>query len=141
MESANLELVRSIRAAWERGDYSSSEWADPAIELVYADGPAPGSRTGLASGRDFSRDLLSAFEDFRGEAESYRELDDERVLVLIRFRGRGKTSGVELEQMQAKGANIFHIQAGKVTKVIIYFDQEHALADLRLTSDTKSPKP
>jgi hypothetical protein len=113
--SENLDLGRSIRAAWEHGDYSSSEWADPAIELVYADGPGPGSRTGLDSGRDFGRDLLGAFKDFRGEAESYRELDDERVLVLIRFRGRGKTSG-ELEQIQAKGANVFHIQAGNVTK-------------------------
>jgi hypothetical protein len=28
---AQLELVRSIYSAWERGDYRSDEWADPEI--------------------------------------------------------------------------------------------------------------
>ena len=32
-DSANVELVRSIHGAWERGDYSSAEWAHPHIEL------------------------------------------------------------------------------------------------------------
>jgi hypothetical protein len=46
MGSANVDLVHSIYAAWERGDYGSAEWADPEIEYVVADGPTPGSWRG-----------------------------------------------------------------------------------------------
>ena len=91
---ANLDLVRSIYADWERGDYSSTEWADPEIECVIVDGPEPGSWTGLAGMAQGMRDLLSAREGYRSEPNEYRELDGERVLVLLHTTARGKTSGV-----------------------------------------------
>jgi ketosteroid isomerase-like protein len=65
MSSANLDLVRSIYAAWERGDWSSMEWADPEIELVAADGPAPSARTGAGGVAEGWRSFLSAWEDLQ----------------------------------------------------------------------------
>ena len=68
----------------------------------------------------------------RAEADEYRALDDERVLVLMHFSGRGKTSGLEVGDIQMKGANLFHVRDGKVTRLVLYWDRERAFADLGL---------
>jgi ketosteroid isomerase-like protein len=139
VESANVELVRSIYAAWERGDFSESWWADPQIEFVIADGPSPGRWTGLVGMAQGAREFLSTWEDLRVDVEEYRELDAERVLVFGRNLGRGKASGLELGQMRTWGANVHHIRDGKVTKHVLYYDRDRALADLGLAPETGSP--
>jgi ketosteroid isomerase-like protein len=62
MASANLNLIRSIHAAWERGDFSSTEELHPEIEFVIADGPSPLTWTGLSGRAEGARDFLSAWE-------------------------------------------------------------------------------
>jgi ketosteroid isomerase-like protein len=128
--SANLDLVRSIYADWERGDYARADWADPEIEFVFADGPEPGSYQGLAGMAGAMRGWLSAWEDHRQQLEECRELDRERILVLHRFGASGKTSGVDLGQIGGDGAALFHVGDGKVTRIIVYWDRERALTDL-----------
>jgi ketosteroid isomerase-like protein len=83
--SANLELVRSIYAAWERGDFSSADWAAPNFEFVISGrqrGPADGHWKGLAEASKGLGDYLDAWDNLRPEVEEYRELDTERVFVL-----------------------------------------------------------
>ena len=133
--SANLDLVRSIYAAWERGDYSHADWAHPDIEFVLADGPDPGSWTGRNDMWEAWRGRLSAWEHHRTEVDEYREVDDERVLVLVHVVGRGKTSGADLGRTLTKSANVFHIRDGQATKLIVYFDRDRALADLGLVPE------
>jgi ketosteroid isomerase-like protein len=130
--SSNLDLVRSILAAWERGDFHSTEWADPEIEYVIVDGPVPGNWTGLDGMEEGMRHVVRGWTELRVEADEYRELDDERVLVLNELSGRGKTSGLDLDQMRTTGAALFQISDGKVTKLHIYWDRDRALADLGL---------
>lgn len=130
MASANVDLVRSIFAAWRRGDFSSVDWAHPEIEFVLADGPDPGSWTGVPDMAAAWRARLSAFEGYRGEAEDYRELDDERVLVYHHRGGRGKASGLDIGHMGAGGATVFHLRHGKVTRLVAYVERQRALADL-----------
>jgi ketosteroid isomerase-like protein len=130
--SENLDLVRSIYADWERGDFSSARWADSEIEYVRPDGPEPGSWTGLVGMAEAMRGMLGAWEDYRIEAVECRELDDERVLVFTRASGRGKASGLDLAQVRAEWIDVLHIGHGKVTKLVTYADRDRALADLGL---------
>ena len=130
--SENLDLVRSIYAAWERGDFDSADWAAHEIEYARVDLPDPDSWTGAARSEEAWRDYLSAWQDYRFSVDEYRELDDERVLVLVRRSGRGKTSGLELDQMQTEGAHLFHLREGKVTRLVAYMYRDRALADLGL---------
>src|SRR6266516_7413199 len=130
--SANLDLVRSIFAAWERGDYNSAEWAHPDTEYVWADGPSPGSWRGLSEMAESWRAWLSAWGDFRAKANGYRLLDDEHVLVLNSFEGHGKTSGVGVAHLMTKGASHWTISEGHVTRLVLYWDRERAFADLGL---------
>jgi ketosteroid isomerase-like protein len=136
MSSPNLDLVRSICAAWERGDFSSSDWADSQIEFASPVGVETGSWTGVAEMAKVWRETMGAYEELRVKADEYRELDDERVLVLTRSSGRGKTSGLELGEMRTHGANLFHVRGGKVTRLVIYTDRDRALADLGLAPET-----
>jgi ketosteroid isomerase-like protein len=127
MSQENVEIVRSIYRAHERGDFSSVEWAHPEIEFVISDGPSPGRWTGLAGMAEAWRDFLRAWEEYRTQVEEYRQLDGERILVLTHRAGRGKTSGMDIGEMHAKGANLFHLRDGKVIRLVFYRDRERAL--------------
>jgi ketosteroid isomerase-like protein len=131
--SENLDLVRSIYADWERGDFSHVEWAHPEIEYAGVDGLAPGTSHGLAAMGAYWRDFMAAWSDFRAVAEEYREFGDTQVLVLHWFSGRGKTSGVEVAPTGSRGACLFHVVDGKVTRLLLYSVRDRALADLGLS--------
>jgi ketosteroid isomerase-like protein len=130
--SENLDLVRSIYADWERGDFSSADWADPEIEFELADGPEPGSVTGVTEMAQSWSHRLGVWEGFHTLPDEYRELDDERVLALYRFSGRGKGSGLDLGPMGLEGACVFHVRNGSVTRLVVYVDRDRALIDLGL---------
>jgi ketosteroid isomerase-like protein len=137
MSSANLELVRSIYAQWERGDFSrTAEWADPQIDWVRFGAPGASAWTGVNAMVEAADELLGGFEQLRAEADDYRDLGDERVLVLTRWIVRDRSSESDVEQLRA---NLFRIRDGKVVRLIFYRDRERALADLGLEAEARSP--
>ena len=130
--SGNLDLVRSIYADWERGDFSSARWAHPEIDVVVAEGPEAGTykgHDGMAAGW---RGFLGAWGSYRVSADEYRELDSERVLVLMQHGGHGRASGLGDKQLKTEGANLLSVRDGKVVRLVLYWHRERALADLGL---------
>jgi hypothetical protein len=81
------------------------------------------------------RDLLGAWEEFGIGVDEYRELDDERVPVLVHYRGRGKGRGLQLAEMGTNGAALFHVRGDKVTRFMFWLKREHAFAELDLDLD------
>jgi ketosteroid isomerase-like protein len=132
--SANLNLVRSIYADWERGDFSRSDWADPDIEFVLADGPEPGQWKGVAAMAKAWSERLSPFDDYRTTGHDYRVLDEERILVVVAHTGRGKSSGLDVADLGDPGqpAAVFHLRDERVTRLVVYTSHERAFADLGL---------
>ena len=139
----NLELVYSILAKWERGDFRWIDWADPRIEYVIADDPGSQVEWGVTAMARKWREFLTAWDDYRVEADEYRELDEERVLVALTAQGRGKASGLDIGATGARrrSATLFHLRAGKVTRLVPYFDRARALADVGLATDGDAGEP
>jgi len=130
--SENLNLVRSIYADWQRGDYSDAGWAYPEIEFVLADGPDPGTWSGLKAMWDGWRQRLSVWADHRMEVDEFREVGDDRVLVLAHAVARGQASGMDVRSAPGLGASVFHVRDGRVAKLLVYWDRDRALTDLGL---------
>jgi hypothetical protein len=56
--------VRSIWAAWERGEFSSAEWAHPEIEYVVVGGPEPGTWIGRAQMAQARGEFMRAWKGY-----------------------------------------------------------------------------
>ena len=124
MSQENVEIVRTIVARWAEGDYSSVAWADPDIEFnavshVFAD-----TRGVEALGRWWG-DFLAAFERLATVPEEFIDVDDDRVLVLIRFDGRARSSGISADDF--RGGQLFTLRAGRVVRLVTFTDRGKAL--------------
>jgi ketosteroid isomerase-like protein len=129
-ESGDLERLKELYADWGRGDFSRTDLMHPEVEArphgEWPEGRRP-SR-GIERMSAEIRTFLAAWErPFRLDAEEFIQEGD-RILVLIRWHGRGKGSGVEME---AEGAHLWTFRDGVAVRFETYRDREEARADLR----------
>ena len=131
MTEANVGVVRTVYEAWQAGDFSrTAEWADPGIEWVrFGVEGGGGAWTGIEAMSSAVSELVDGWEELRAEAEDYRDVDEERVLVLTRWSGRASGADSEVE---LRRANLFRVRGGKVVRLIFYGNRDRAFADVGL---------
>jgi uncharacterized protein len=128
--TGNVDLLRPIYEEWGRGNWRPRfdvyhprmewGWSDefPGLAGVYEDHRDPNPRL---------RAWLDGWEHWRAEADDYLEIGD-HVVVLASYHGRGKGSGVEINQ---KGAHVFELRDGKVVRLEIFASRKKAIESVR----------
>jgi len=124
--SENLDLVRSLYAAWNRRDVD--EWLSfLAPDIVFRPVPTftdSQERRGLDAMRRWIAEWSEVWaDDYTTHAESIREYGD-AVIALLRFTGHARASGVEI------GGGIFEVfrfRDGKIASVAHFTDRLEAL--------------
>lgn len=114
MSQENVEIVRTVYEAWARDDLPGpADLFDAQIEYVNPAGAVePGTRHGLAAFSRAVRDIFAGLEAWQIEPERFMPAG-ERVAVVVRYRVRGRASGVGVE---AHESALWTIRNGKVVR-------------------------
>ena len=135
MSQENVELVLTIHRAVIQGDlegllaatHPNAEYRPATQQAIEGEGSVFRGHDGI--GRWFS-ELHDLYEDLDSEILEVRDLGD-RVVVVFLVRGRGRGSGVALEQALAQ---VVTLQQGKAVETREYFSRKEALAAAGLSS-------
>src|SRR3954447_7062612 len=128
MSQENVEVVRRAFEAFARGDFDYVlDRLDPDVDWHPVIGPLLGVealRGREAVRRFFTRDLLDGFDRFRAEPLAVEDLGGDFVLVMVRYIGRGESSGIEMDQ---RLATLYQLRDGKVVTMRDYSTRAEAL--------------
>jgi ketosteroid isomerase-like protein len=102
------------------------EFFDPAIEM-HEDPrfPEAGVHAGKEAVTEYMRRFTDSFDTFVWEIDDLIGLSDDRVLALLRFKCRGKGSGVEIEEQPGW---IFTAADGKTIRIDAFLSRADAFA-------------
>jgi ketosteroid isomerase-like protein len=125
MPSKNVELVRRIYDRWAEGDFRAGrELLDPNVTTVWAqEFPTAGIYRGPEGHASAMREWLSAWTDFRLEAERFVDLGDSVVVPFV-VRARGRESGADVER---RWAHVWTLHNGRLVRFEVHLDVGEAL--------------
>jgi ketosteroid isomerase-like protein len=127
VQQSNVDRLRPVYEEWGRGNWTPRfdvyaddmewGWSDefPGLAGVYSD-PSLRSRR--------LREWLSEWDDWRCEAEEF-VTNGEFVVVLARYSGRGKESGVTVD---TEGAHLWQMRDGRAIRLEVFSSRSKALA-------------
>ena len=124
MSEENVEVVRRFYEAWARKDPGPNELMDPAIEYVNPAGAIePGVRRGRAAFSKAVKAVFDGWEIWQAEPERLTAAAD-HVVVVLRYRARGRGSGVEIEGRESA---LWTLRDGKVQRYAWFHEPTGAL--------------
>jgi ketosteroid isomerase-like protein len=121
----NVDLVRRMHEAYLGPEPERAlAFLDP--DVVYDARERPDGK--LWRGHDGVRRAMTewgeVWDEWEIATEGYLEAGSDKVLTLWRERGRGKGSGVSLEQ---SGANLVTVGGGRIVHIRMYVNRQEAL--------------
>jgi hypothetical protein len=124
MGSANVEIVRRALNARRR---EFGDLLDPAIRLDLSERIFnPAVYEGYDGIMQWRAEVGETWDSYRSEAEAFFE-GPEAVVVFTREHGRGKGSGIELQQRPT--ALLCRLRTDRVSEIRLYHDRQRALRD------------
>jgi ketosteroid isomerase-like protein len=123
----NVELVRRYYAHRQaRGDFLAEVLApDYVWDMSHFGGwPEQQIYEGIEEARRFIREWTAAFDDWEIEVMGLHDAGGDRVVGVLRQRGRSKTTGVPVDMVYAQ---VFTIRDGKQSRMEMYSDPDEAL--------------
>ena len=125
MSRENVEIVRRMNAAFNRGDLDEAFgfYEPTAIWHSRGDEPDTGEYHGLLAIRQMARMWQSMFAEFEFELEDYVDAGD-RVVTSGWLCGRGRGNGADVRERYAW---VVRMHDGKLAEIWEYRDRSNAL--------------
>jgi ketosteroid isomerase-like protein len=129
MSEENVEIVRRLFEAVARNDNAAVLAAyDPNVECDFSESPLAGLvGSTVYRGHDGMRNMVrDRYEAWETMEDDCQELIDagERVISDVISRGRGRSSGVDVE---LRHYGVWTIRDGKIVRVAWFYSREDAL--------------
>jgi ketosteroid isomerase-like protein len=125
MSEPAIELLKPVYAEWAQGNFRPVTgaygtglewgWSEEFPDIAGVEPATEGRDERLVT-------WLSSWDHWQVEAEEYLTAGD-MVLVMCRYTGRGKGSGVSVD---TEGAHLWTIQDGQATRLVVFSDRDRA---------------
>jgi ketosteroid isomerase-like protein len=135
MSGGAADRLREAIEAFGRGEEADPEFLAPDFELRQASSiiDTAGVFRGRGALRESLSELTESFDDLRFEPQRVLEAPGGEVVVLVHTTGRGRGSGLEIDNHIAW---VWSFSGGQAVRMVVYEEQADALRSVGLTPDT-----
>lgn len=128
MAISNVEVVRAVVAAFNRGEFADAmKMCTEDVEFDWSRRMLDGEVfRGRADAQRFLQGVREIFDEIHIPSDELTDLGDGLVLLYGTARFKGRASGLDVE---AAAANLWTVRDGKIARFRFYQTKEEALED------------